>query len=74
MLSESHTTPQPPVITLGHGTPPPCQTEALIMPRKLPNPYLESQDRQNQMCIRDRFTCRSVYVALLFIELKPDRI
>lgn len=47
MLSESHTTPQPPLITLRHGTTPPCQTEALIMPRKLPNPYLQSQDRQN---------------------------
>uniref|UniRef100_A0A1B6D0U9 Protein FAM107B n=2 Tax=Clastoptera arizonana TaxID=38151 RepID=A0A1B6D0U9_9HEMI len=40
-MAESQMTPQPSVISTAH-----CP-EALIMPRKPVNPYLESQDRQN---------------------------
>uniref|UniRef100_A0A1B6GH96 Protein FAM107B n=2 Tax=Cuerna arida TaxID=1464854 RepID=A0A1B6GH96_9HEMI len=46
MLSESHHSPQPPVIGL-RPDPPPCPTENLIMPRKLQNPCLDSKDHQN---------------------------
>ncbi|KAG8291952.1 hypothetical protein J6590_048913 [Homalodisca vitripennis] len=47
MLSESHHSPQPPVIGHLRPDPPPCPAENLIMPRKLQNPCLDSKDHQN---------------------------